>query len=198
MRVHNYTIFVFMLMFAHLSNANDVDLDIQLSPTTVAEFTDGDTGEFIITITNNGTEDAGLLSTSQLPIAIDSDIIFLENNRYFVEFTRNNNIQQDCQFVETAIDPIPGQPPASIFSFFTSVIPAQSTITCYGIYLANFNLGIRSIDWTVNSTLDTDIDDSNNQITMRFFGSLTPVPGLSIFGVISLILLFIFFAIKRR
>jgi len=179
-------LYLFILsMFSTVCFGGNVDLSIEINPSSISNSSVGNTGEFSITITNSGPDDAG--TESPFSISIDTERIYLDNV-YFVDFTSNPNIQQDCLFFPTIIDPIPGDPPSVLFSFYTPAIPTGQSITCYGLYQTNFENGNRTVEWSSSSVTDNDTNSSNDIAPMTFLGFVASVPSFSSWGLILLVL----------
>lgn len=170
-----------------VSWSGDIDLSITITPSTFNTVHEDDTGEFVITITNNGPDTAGLNSPLNLPISIDTEIINLDES-YFVVFSANPDVTQDCGFYTTLLEPLPGNPAGIIYSFFTPNISAGQSINCYGTFRIRTDIDARKIEWSPFSYGDTDTDPINDIAVMNFGGQTTPVPSLSLLGLISLAL----------
>ena len=180
-------------IFSTACFSGNVDLSIEINPSSFSNSSVDNTGEFSITITNSGPDDAG--TESPFSISIDTERVYLDNG-YFVEFTSNPNIQQDCLFFPTIIDPVPGDPPSVFFSFYTPAIPVGQSITCYGLFQTNFENGNRVVEWSLSSVTDDDIDLSNDVAVMSFFGFVAPVPSFSLWGSLLLTLSFLGIAFR--
>ncbi|MCX7545874.1 hypothetical protein [Marinicella gelatinilytica] len=177
-----------LLLFSNNALSGSIDLSIEINPETVNIFSAEDVGEFSITITNNGVDDAGASSGDPFPISIDTERIYLENGGYFVGFEANPDINQDCVLYPFFVDPIPGDPPSVFYSFYTPVIAAGGSMTCYGRYYTNLKNETKTIEWSPLSVTDNDTDPSNNISVMTFRGYIPTVPSLSIFGLVFLTL----------
>lgn len=180
------------------ASAGLIDLSIEINPSPITDVSTGDIGEFNITITNNGPDDAGADSSLSFPVTVNSERIFLEANGGFIDFDINTNINQDCVFQTIILDPVPGDLVSVIYTFRTPVIPAGSSFTCHGFYYVNFDNETRSMEWRSNSSTDNDTNSSNDAFLMSFRGQVTPVPSLSIYSLILLGLVMTFFAYRFK
>jgi len=143
------------------------------------------TGTFRITVTNNGPDAAGTLSTSSRPIDIFSGFVELNDQGLDVEYVLDTSVTQDCGFGAIAIDPRPGNPPGFVFFFSTGVIQATTSITCHGRYFINFQSGTRSYEWFVAGDIeDTDPVFINNFGPVMFRIAPQAVPYLSPIGLL--------------
>ncbi len=182
---------ILVLVSPGLSQAAEVDLSLEITPAAINDIQAGEIGVFSVTVTNNSFEDAGVNGVTNFPISIDTGIFVIDSEGLAVDFTIDFGVEQNCVFFQTFLDPRPGNLPGVIYSFFTPVIPAHSSITCHGLYLTNFERGFESVEWTVLNVLDTDPDESNNSVTMDFFGQVTAVPTLSIIFILLLVVLLV-------
>lgn len=191
MKIDAIKIVFCLLLISNNIWAGNIDLSIEIIPSSINNISIGDVGEFSITITNNGPDSAGANSPAAFPISLDSERIFLENNGGFVDYSINSNINQDCDFYLTIIEPIPGGLVSVIYSFYTPIIPAGESITCHGLYHTNFENGIRAVEWSPFSVTDNDTDPSNDIALMTFRGYVPPVPSLSLYGLLFLVMMFL-------
>ncbi len=180
-----------------ISWSGDIDLSITITPSIFNTIHEDDTGEFNITITNNGPDTAGLNSPLSLPVSIDTEIINLDES-YFVAFSINPDIAQDCSFYTTILEPLPGNPAGIIYSFFTPKISAGQSITCYGLFRIRTDINARKIEWSSFSYGDTDTEPTNDIALMNFRGQATPVPSLSIYSLILMALMMMAFAYRFK
>lgn len=176
--------------------SGSIDLSIEINPANINILSAEEVGEFSITITNNDIDDAGASSGDPFPISIDTERIYLENGEYFVGFDANPNINQDCVLYPFFVDPIPGDPPSVFYSFYTPVIPAGESITCYGRYYTNLKNETKTIEWSPLSVTDNDVDPSNDISLMTFRGYVPAVPVLSLYSLVLLTLMVIGFSFK--
>ncbi|KAA3638176.1 MAG: hypothetical protein DWP95_13240 [Proteobacteria bacterium] len=180
-------ILIYILFCPSIVLAGSIDLNVEVNPLSINNLLAGDVGEFSVTISNAGVDEAGANSSLSHPISIDTEIIYLEADTYSVEFTSNPNISQECLFYPFIIDPTPGNPVGVIYSFYTPSIPPGQSITCHGLYYIYSNNGGRTVKWSSLSVTDNDTDPSNDVALMTFRGYIPPVPSLTIYGLILLV-----------
>src|SRR5690554_736373 len=186
----------FFLFFTGNVSAGSIDLSIEINPSSINNLSAGDVGEFSVTITNSGIDEAGAGSSLSYPISIDTEIIYLEAGSYSVEFSSNPNIIQDCVFYPFIIDPTPGNPVGVIYSFYTASIPPGQSVTCHGLYYIYSEAGSRTVEWSPLSVTDNDTNSSNDIALMTFRGYIPPIPSLSLYGLFFLVLMVIGFSFK--
>lgn len=188
--MNNFTcvLFYFILFTPHYSWGGNVDIKVEIDPLLISDVSNGDSGEFSITITNNGPDDIGLGSQLTHPVSIGSDRIYLEETGGFVSFFTSPNKPQDCVLSTYIIDPIPGELVSIIYTFHAPNIAANDSVICYGNYSVNFENGFHSLTWRSLVAPDIDINPSNDSVTMFFQGNIRQVSSFSTFGLILLTL----------
>jgi len=179
------------LLFLSVSWSGSIDLSVEVNPSSISIIESVEIGEFSITLTNHGPDAAGSSSPISFPISIDTNIIYFEAGVPNAGFASNPDIIDDCLFFPYVLDPLPGNPVGIIYSFFTPVIPAGESVTCYGLYYTNFDNGIRTVEWSPSSVTDNDTDPSNDISLMTFRGFVAPVPSLTVYGIVLLALMFL-------
>ena len=173
--------------------------DINLSEYVVQ----GQQGEFSITITNHGPDDAGVDSLNNLPIFADSSIIQQRPNGIVdIWFAKDLSQAQECFFVPTIFEPlpIPGSLPSYAFTFAYPVIPVGESITCYGFYSVGFEQGERAVQWDIFNSTDTDPNLLNNSVDLVFRMQPMMIPSTSTFSLIilTICIFFSFSSIKQK
>ncbi len=182
-----------MVLLLHLSYtaiAGNVDLELQINIDVSAGVEFQQTGEFSFTVTNHGPDDAGSDTTGDFPISMQTSPIKLNPTGFVdVSFNKDFTIAQECFFVTVVADPPPGGTVSYGYKFGLPRIPANSSITCYGVYHVGFVFGSKTIKWTARSFSDNEIDPSNNSVDIVF--SIPPkiIPSTNIFTLLLLMLL---------
>jgi len=144
------------------------DLEITLEHQPLDNLNFGDIGQFSVTLTNHGPDEAGANSPVEKPISANVILEVEENIGIPVDFAQNRGEPQVCDFILSVLEPRPPNPVAFAYQFYYPPIPAGESISCYGLFLVLFNSGSRDIEWAVTSVLDTDPNDANNAQTMNF------------------------------
>lgn len=154
----------------------------------------GQQGTFSVTVTNNGPDAAGVGSGTGFPIAIFSGFVELSPvDGTEMDYNIDRSITQNCIFGLIAVDPRPGNPPGFTFFFETPEIAANESVTCYGVYYVNFKAGSRTYEWRASGFVeDTDPDFTNNFKPITFSIKPKQVPALSFYGLLTMILAFLF------
>ncbi|MCF6299731.1 MAG: DUF11 domain-containing protein [Proteobacteria bacterium] len=186
---------VYCLFFSPKVLAGSADLELVIESDLSEGVGFGQIGSFSITVTNHGPDDAGSNSSRPYPIVIfNSPLYPSENNGQLELFFGQENANQTCFFLLAVIEPLPGgQFPGYIFSFNFPVIPANTSITCHGQYLVNFEQGEREVGWRALNVTDTDPNPDNDRATMVFKINPPVIPSTSSWSVLVLIgLIFLF------
>lgn len=178
------------LMAAFSVNAGNVDLALTTDFVSQNNFYPGEVGEFSLTITNNGPDDAGADSIVPYPVRLSTpNGIPLKSDGMDITFFQNPSIPQDCFLVIAIGEPLPGEDPIIFYSFQHSIIPVNTSVTCYGLFQV---FDSTSVIWRVRSPTDTELNDSNNSIEMIFGVQPLKVPTLSVWALFILIVAFLF------
>lgn len=185
-----------------LAGIIDLDLELDLQDTSQLEY--GQIIPFSLTVTNNGPDAAAGSSDAFLPNRVFIRSIF-ENSNGIPEliFAGDPSIEQECFWLSIIVEPppIPGAQTSLSYLVNMPIIPAGSSVTCYGL-VQSFVDTNREINFLSSPILaDTDTDLSNNSID-RIFG-LKPrvIPSLNILSlsILSVLLLIIAcFSLNKR
>ena len=183
-----------LLLFSTAGFSGVADLAITLEHQPLDDLQFGQVIPFSITITNNGPDTAGEDTTTIKPI--EAYLIINKNTPLFVE--QNSSIGQPCDFLLAVGEPIPPNTVDFIYSFYFPPIPANDSLTCYGLFQVVFQTGNRTIEWSLIPALnDSDPDETNNTATMVFGIKPPMVPSLTTYSMLFLMLL-IFVLTKRQ
>jgi len=191
-----------LLFIANKLLAGTVDLEITLESDINGEVDFRNLVEFSVTLTNNGSDDAGTNTTFPYPNSVNSSLVNLNQNGFVdVSFIQNFNINQECYFAEIVLDPPPNGEVHYVYEIGFPIVPAHSSITCYGIYHIGFESGERKVKLKARTSLgDVDTNPNNNEIEIVFGIKPQVIPFFTNIGLFLLILLFIlttFFKIYR-
>ena len=177
-----------------LADVIDLDLELDLQDTSQLEY--GQIVPFSLTITNNGPDAAAGSSDAFLPNRLFIRSIF-ENSNGFPELfiVSDNSFEQECFWTSIIAEPppIPGAQVSLTYLVNMPIIPANSSITCFGLIQSFIEISNKNITFFSSPILaDTDTDLSNNSID-RVFG-LRPqiIPTNGILGLIILTLFSLF------
>lgn len=178
-------------------NASDVDLELQINIDISEGVEFQQTGKFSITLVNNSSEDAGGGSALSRPNDVLTSIVQQASNGLpDVFFRQNFAIAQDCIFIAVIGEPVPGGTPTWGFDIAFPVIPANSTVTCYGIYEIGFEQGERTITFSALTSIeDNDTNPINNSIALVFGIPPRIIPTTNIYSLTFLIVLILIFGV---
>jgi len=184
-----FSIFITTLASIDIVNSGVAELELFIDPVSFENVNLGDTGEFSVTVMNNGPDAAGADSVFPYPVSVATEILFANSlGGLDAFFSQNTKISQDCVFLQSIQEPRPGDPAGFFYTFYFPVIPPNSSLTCYGRFTVGFSSGARTIDWNVFNPTDTDPNINNNLIGMRFGITPAAVPSSSIWLILSLCL----------
>jgi len=199
-------VFFICMFFSGILPAQVADLELNIEIENIengVEF--GQTGSFVVTITNFGPDDAGITSNSQLPVRASSGIIGHTDDTFVdVAFIQDFSFMENCFFIEIAGSPIPGGEPHSAFVVFFPVIPVGSSVTCHGNYFVGFREGSRTITWRAISgfnQLEIDPNLDNNEVSLFFGVKPQIIPTLNngfLLLLMSLTLATVYFQFRKR
>jgi len=178
-----------LLWLATKSFAGVADLELSIDHPPLDDLAFGQIIPFSITLTNNGPDTAGGKATTTRPISVD---LAIEQNTP-VLITENTTIEQSCFFLTGFGEPRPPNPLIIFYSFNFLPIPTGDSITCYGLMQVFLPSGNLSVEWfNFPFLLDTDPDNSNNNVTLQLGVRPPMVPTLSLLalGLLMLSVLF--------
>ncbi|MCF6287877.1 MAG: hypothetical protein L3J53_01395 [Proteobacteria bacterium] len=185
---------IILIGFPHSTVAGNIDLAIHMDIAPVTEVDFADNNKFSITITNNGPDTAGVESTSLYPIRSNSsEIIQHPNGDQDLRIMQDTSIPQSCFFISIFGSPLPGGDATEVFAIAFPQIPANSSITCYGIYQVGFREGSRDFNFGVRSFSDTEDNLSDNiyNFTLSIKPQVIPSLNTSMLILLGLLLLII-------
>ncbi len=176
--------------------AANVDLAISTDIDVSAGVEFRDFVAFSITLSNYGNDDAGTSIDAERPNDVYTSLINQGSNGFVdVSFRQNFNIAQDCFFVGIVLDPPPNGVVHYAYDIAFPVIPAHSSVTCYGYYHIGFEDGIRKIKLRVNLAQgDSDTNLTNNETEIVFGIRPQIIPTLSPLSLVALLLLVLMLA----
>lgn len=189
----------FMLLMTEISSAISGTADLELTMEfDIPKFVNfGDTGEFSITITNNGPDDAGLDSPFLFPIIANTSAIETSSELMPAVSFSQILVEQECFFIASIAEPLPGQYPTFNYEFDYPIIPVNTSFTCFGQYHIGFSEGVETINWSIFNFLDTDPNPNNNSVDMVFGIQPPIVPSLSWWSTMIMILILGLFGFHR-
>ncbi len=192
-------ILLLLSLITYFAKAGEVDLELQIDIDLSMGVEFRQIGEFSVTLINHSSEDAGGGSALSHPNDVLTSIVQQVNNGLpDVFFRQNFAIVQDCIFITVIGEPVPGGTPTWGFDIAFPVIPANSTVTCYGIYEIGFEQGERTITFSALTSIeDNDTNPSNNSIALVFGIPPIIIPTTNIYSLIFLIVLILIFGISR-
>ncbi|WP_395374203.1 hypothetical protein [Marinicella sp. W31] len=176
---------ILILLFLTSSISAQV-ADIELSASF--EFQDdvipGQVREFSLTITNNGPDSVPTPTISSGPWGT-------ADGRLFYEFSINPAIQQDCTISFLFVSPLPGALfGGTVTSFDLPELESGESITCYGLYIANIQVGTDLMSWIAFS-LGSSVNDPNLD-NNTWLGGFTNRPvAVNVMNGVSLLILFV-------
>ena len=171
-------------------NAGEIDLQLRID----LNISDGvelfDTGKFVVSLTNYGPDDAGLLSTLNLPISVFSTSVLLAENGFLdVSIGKDITISQPCNFSTIVAEPTPNGGQVSFsFGIHFPIIPVNNSIICYGTYHIGFNNRIRTLNWLARSFTDNDVNLGNESVEIEFRIRPRIIPTLNINSLLILLI----------
>jgi len=193
---------VYFIILANVTQAQVADLALSIEIENIengVEF--GQTGSFIVTITNFGPDDAGITSTSALPVRASSNSIGHTDDAFIdVSFLQDFSFMEDCFFIRIDGSPIPGGSPHSAYSVKFPIIPVNTSMTCHGYYHVGFREDIRTITWRAISGFNQDENDpnpDNNEVSLVFRTKPQIIPILN-WQFLGLLIFFIFSTVFIR
>lgn len=189
--------FIFLITFVRVTKAGVTDLELDLDIPDTSQLSYGQIVPFSLTITNHGPDAAAASSISFLPntVFITGDVYYNSVGYPQVLISRDMSIKQECLFfILSGSPPPPPHPPPSI-SYIADmpIIPANSSITCYG-KAQNF-IEEQSIElnfFVAPFYTDTDPNLSNNTTNVVFGLKPKAIPSLNLYGLLAMILLILF------
>ncbi|MCF6319920.1 MAG: hypothetical protein L3J83_11730, partial [Proteobacteria bacterium] len=185
-----------------------IDLEITLEHQPLDNLNFGDIGQFSVTLTNHGPDEAGANSPVEKPIPASVILEVVENIGIPVDFAQDNSQPQECDFLLSFVEPRPPNPLVLVYEFYYPPIPAGESISCYGLFLVLFNSGSRDIEWFTTYGLfgpsgsgDIDPNPDNNFQTMNFGIQPIAVPTLSFYTlfIFSMLVFFVgYISIRKK
>ncbi len=182
-----------------LADHATADLALQLDIDVSEGVQFGEIGEFTLTVTNLGPDDAGSHNIGRFPTAVFTPPQAVnEHGLLDVYLAGDNSTSQPCGVGLIVIDPIPGNPVLYGQPIYFPEIQANSTLTCHGLFLIGFDQGERSTNFRLRGDVnDTDPDSSNNEIKVVFGIPPVVVPINSLALLLSLFPLLLLTAFMR-
>jgi len=172
------------IFFVGIAQAQVADLKLNIELENIqngVEF--GQTGSFIVTITNFGPDDAGITSTSQFPVVAISSIIEETDDGFIaVSFLQDFSFKEDCFFIRIDGSPIPGGTASSAYVVNFPIIPVDVSMTCHGNYNILFKEGVETITWRAFSGFnpsEIDPNPDNNEVSLIFRTKPKIIPTLN-------------------
>ncbi len=187
-------ILLLLSLTTYSAKAGNVDLELQIDIDLSADVEFKQIGKFSFTVTNHGPDDAGADTTGDFPVSMQTSPIKLNPSGFVdVSFNKDFTIAQECFFVTVVAEPPPGGTVSYGYKFGLPVIPANSSITCYGLYHVGFEFGTKTIKWTARSFSDNDINMGNEVVEMVFGISSVAIPSSNFYTLMLLIILILLF-----
>jgi hypothetical protein len=155
------------------------DLAISIAPPLPVSLAPGSSGEFEITITNLGPDDAGFDSMSELPLVARTSLqMERPDGGLDVYFSPAADGSGPCVLVPTVLDPVPGGRPQWSYGAFFPPLAAGSSTTCRFGYALDPSLIGRSasITWRIRTFTEVDPNPENDTHTQVFAVGLPPAP----------------------
>jgi uncharacterized repeat protein (TIGR01451 family) len=187
--------FLLILLFINNSYAGEVDLQLEVDFPDTSNLEFGQILPFSVTVTNLGPDDAAGESTGFLPNTVFISNIY-QDSRGFLELlvAEDISIEQECLFFLITGDPLPPpfpQNPPLNYLIDMPIIPANSSISCYGLVQVLITQE-RIIPFQVRAHItDTETILDNNSVDVVFKLKPRVIPILSIYTLLGLIAMFL-------